>query len=123
MKTLIKAKERKNRRTAPRKPVMVLEVKGTHFDKIFLAYAEDVGLGGLRLKASPSLKIGDHFPVEFILPDQVTKVNCTCEVVWRRASASQAEGVGVRFLDLSQKLKKVIGAWMDQDEKEKNHSS
>ena len=112
-----------DRRALPRKPVMVLEVKGQQYDKIFLAYAEDLGLGGLRLASSPTLKVGDHFPVEFILPDQITKINCTGEVVWRRESGSYSQGVGVRFVDLSRPLKKVIGAWIDKEEKEALASS
>ena len=122
MRMSVGHKDRSNRRALPRKPVMVLEVKGQQHDKIFLAYAEDLGLGGLRLASSPTLKIGDHFPVEFILPDQITKINCTGEVVWRRESGAHSEGVGVRFVDLSQQLKKVIGSWMDQEEKEKKSS-
>ena len=85
MEMPVAQKDYPNRRALPRKPVMVLEVKGQQYDKIFLAYAEDLGLGGLRLASSPTLKVGDHFPVEFILPDQITKINCTGEVVWRRA--------------------------------------
>ncbi len=98
---------------------MVLEVKGKQFDKVFLAYAENLGLGGLRLTSSHPLKIGDHFPVEFVLPDQITKIACTCEVVWRYDSGSHSEGLGVRFVDLSQQLKKVIGTWIDEEEKKK----
>lgn len=105
---------------------MVLEVKAKQVDKIFLAYADNLGLGGLRLSTSHSLKVGDHFPVEFILPDMITKINCTCEVVWRKETkdnGSASEGFGVRFLDLSQQLKKVIGSWIDEEEKGKKGSS
>ncbi|MBI3358180.1 MAG: PilZ domain-containing protein [Nitrospirae bacterium] len=122
METPTQEKQHLNRRALPRKPVMVLEVKGKQFDKIFLAYAEEIGLGGLRLSSSHPLKVGEQFPVEFILPDQISKVNCICEVVWRYNSGSHSEGVGVRFLDLSQQLKKVIGSWIDEDEKKKVHS-
>ncbi len=115
----IQEKKVANRRALPRKPVMVLEVRGHHFDKVFLAYAEDLGLGGLRLTSSPALKIGDHFPVEFVLPDQITKINCTCEVVWRREAGAHSEGVGVRFLDLTHQLKKVIGTWIDEEDRKK----
>jgi Tfp pilus assembly protein PilZ len=121
MKTLVEENPSLNRRTLPRKPVMVLEVKGKQFDKVFLAYAENLGLGGLRLSSSHPLKIGDHFPVEFILPDQITKIACTCEVVWRYNSGSDSEGLGVRFLDLSQQLKKVIGTWIDEDKHNKKN--
>jgi uncharacterized protein (TIGR02266 family) len=104
---------------------MVLEVKGKRFDEIFLAYADNMGLGGLRLSTSHPLKVGDHFPVEFVLPDKITKINCTCEVVWRKESCdsgSVSEGVGVRFIDLSQQIKKAIGSWIEQEEKGKHHS-
>jgi len=116
MKTPVNEKQEINRRTLPRKPVMVLEVKGQQFDKIFLAYAEEISLGGLRISSSHPLKIGDHFPVEFVLPDQLTKITCTGEVVWRH---NHSDGIGVRFIDLSQQLKKVIGTWIDEEDKKK----
>ncbi|MBI3804485.1 MAG: PilZ domain-containing protein [Nitrospirae bacterium] len=118
-------KTKVNRRQSPRVPYIVLEVKGKHSNKVFLAYAENISQGGLFLSSSQSLKIGDRFPIEFILPDNKTTVRCTCEVTWKKKyekSGVASEGVGVRFVDLPASEKKVISGWIDQEDKKKRGS-
>jgi len=111
-----------NRRKHPR-PFLVLEIKGTHSNKIFLAYAENVSKGGLFLKGTQPVKIGDRFPIEFVLPDNKTTVRCTSEVVWKKKydqpGLNPAEGIGIKFVDMEPAQKKVIGDWVDKEE-EKN---
>jgi len=109
-------KDRTNRRRAPRVPIIVLEVKGKTFDKIFVAHADDLGTGGLRL-SSDHLKVGDRFPIEFVLPDLETKIECFGEVVWKKEMGTSSNGVGVRFIDLSEKAKTSIESWIDKGEK------
>lgn len=78
-------------------------------------------MGGLFISTDRSLRIGDQFPVEFILPDQKTKISCTGEVTWTRTKSSQGsteEGVGMRFMDLSGKTKKAIGEWIKKQEEQ-----
>lgn len=111
-----------NRRQFQRTPFIVLEVKGKRSNKVFLAYAENISQGGLFLSSSQTLKVGDQFPIEFILPDKKTKVLCTCEVVWKKRYDRMglvSQGVGIRFVDLDPSQKKVIGEWIDKGEKKK----
>ncbi|MFQ5598185.1 MAG: PilZ domain-containing protein [Nitrospiria bacterium] len=109
-----------NRRKHARKPFLVLEIKGSHSNKIFLAYAENVSQGGLFLSGKPPLKIGDRFPIEFVLPDNKTMVRCTSEVVWKKKydqpGFNAAEGIGIKFVDMDPDQKKLIGDWVDQEE-------
>lgn len=114
----IEAERRRHRRA----PFIVLEVKGKHYEKIFLGYAENIGTGGLFLSASQPMKVGDRFPVEFILPDNETKVRCTCEVVWKKRYDMRGmvtEGMGVKFVDLDQTKRKAIADWVKKKERKK----
>ncbi len=120
MEPVVEERRRLSRRDFRRHPVMVLEVKGKQYNKIFVAYAENLGSGGIRLSSSQYLKVGDRFPIEFVLPDQVTKMECLCEVAWKKELGYNKDGVGVRFVDLSDQTKKVIGAWIDKEERENN---
>jgi len=118
-------KTKVNRRQSPRIPFIVLEVKGKYSNKVFLAYAENISPGGLFLSSSQTLKVGDRFPIEFVLPDNKTKVRCTCEVAWKKKYDTNgiiSEGVGVRFVDLASVQKKIISGWIDKEEKKKRGS-
>ncbi len=118
-------KPKVNRRESTRVPFIVLEVKGKYSNKVFLAYAENISQGGLFLSSAQTLKIGDRFPIEFILPDNKTKVRCTCEVTWKKKydhNGIISEGVGVRFIDLPASQKKIISGWIDKEEKKKRGS-
>jgi len=112
------------RRKGRRAPLMVLEVKGKHFEKVFVGYAENVSPGGLFLSAAQPMKVGDRFPVEFVLPDNVTTIRCLCEVVWKRRYDSKGtvtEGMGIRFVDLDQTKRKAITDWVKREE-DKRHA-
>lgn len=104
-----------DKRQHVRFPVMVLEVKGKHYDKVFFGFSSDFALGGLRLSTDNAFSVGERFPVEFILPDNKTKIQCTCEVVWgkrRVGSDMVSESLGLRFVDLDAVKKRLIGAWL-----------
>ena len=102
-----------------RNPLFVLEVKWKHYNKVFLGRAENISTGGLFLSSKRSPRVGERFPMEFILPDRKTKVGCTGEVVWTRQYTSEgagSEGVGVRFLDLDDKKMKAVEQWIRKQE-------
>jgi Tfp pilus assembly protein PilZ len=116
LKSSVISKPVQNRRGDARAPIVVLEVKGKAFDKIFVAHADNLGIGGLRL-SSNHLKVGDRFPIEFVLPDMETKIECFGEVVWKKEMGASSNGVGVRFVDLSSKAKGAIEKWIDEGER------
>jgi uncharacterized protein (TIGR02266 family) len=102
-------------RVAPRVPMMVLEVKGRDGNQVFLGYAKNISQGGLFVSGRAPLSVGERFPMEFVLPDNKTKVQCTCEVVWRRRYGRNdvvSGGMGIKFVDLSERVKRVIGTWV-----------
>jgi uncharacterized protein (TIGR02266 family) len=101
-------------------PLLVLEVKGKGYERIFLGYAENLSLGGLMLSTPKRLKPGDQFPVEFVLPDRKTTVSCTCEVVWRQGHQPGAPpaGVGLRFVGVGSAARKVLDQWVRREGKQ-----
>jgi len=101
-------------------PLLVLEVKGKGYERIFIGYAENLSLGGLMLSTPKRLKPGDQFPVEFVLPDRKTTVSCTCEVVWKRDNqpGSPPTGVGLRFVGVGPAAKKVLDQWVRREGKQ-----
>ncbi len=116
----------RDRRAYERAPFLVLEIKGEHSNKVFLAQTENISQGGLFFSSRQSLKIGDRFPLEFVLPDNKTVVRCTSEVVWKKRydqSGLASEGIGIRFVDLEPEQKKILGDWIDREEEEEKDSS
>jgi uncharacterized protein (TIGR02266 family) len=103
------------RRVADRAPVMVLEVRGKSYDRIFVGYAENLSRSGLFFSAANPPAVGATFPVEFVLPDNRTLVRCTCRVVWQHrytTSGRPSVGVGVEFLDLDALKRSLIDQWV-----------
>jgi len=113
---------RENRRRFQRAPFLILEVKGKHSNRIFIAQAENISQGGAFLTSGQDLKVGDRFPVEFVLPDNKTTVSCMSEVVWKKRygnSGLSSEGLGIRFVDMAPSQRKVLGDWIDEEDKER----
>ncbi len=95
--------------------MMVLEIKGKHYDKIFIGYVENISRSGLCFSAANPPAVGTTFPVEFVLPDNRTMVQCTCRVVWQRqyeTTGRPSVGVGVEFVDLDQAKRQLIDQWV-----------
>ncbi|MEW6324120.1 MAG: PilZ domain-containing protein [Nitrospirota bacterium] len=100
-------------------PLLVLEVRGKDYEKVFIGYAENLSLGGLMLSTPKRLKPGDRFPVQFVLPDRTSTVQCTCEVVWRRdSSGAPSTGVGLRFVGIGDEARKVLDQWIRREGKQ-----
>jgi uncharacterized protein (TIGR02266 family) len=94
---------------------MVLEVRGKSYDRIFVGYAENISRSGLFFSAANPPAVGSTFPVEFVLPDNRTMVQCTCRVVWQHrynTSGRPSVGVGVEFVDLDGLKRTLIDQWV-----------
>lgn len=111
-----------NRRKFYRAPFLVLEVRGKHSNRIFIAQTENISQGGAFLSSRQSLEVGDRFPIEFVLPDNKTTVRCTSEVIWKKRYDNpglSSEGLGIRFVDMEPSQKKVLGDWIDEEDRKK----
>lgn len=103
------------KRWSLRIPLFVLEVKWKKYNRVFIGRMQNISVGGLLMSTEHSLHVGERFPVEFILPDQKTKIQCTGEVVWTRPYAGEgagSESVGVHFVDIGVRKMKAIGQWI-----------
>jgi len=101
-------------------PLLVLEVRGKEYERVFIGYAENLSLGGLMLSTPKQIKPGDRFPVQFVLPDRTSTVNCTCEVVWKKDShpGVPSTGVGLRFVGIGDESRKVLDQWIRREGKQ-----
>lgn len=110
------------KRRSLRIPLFILEVKWRQYNKVFIGQMQNISIGGLFMSTEHSVQSGERFPIEFVLPDNKTKVSCTGEVTWTRLYASEgagSEGIGIRFLDLDDRKMKAIGQWIRKQETEK----
>lgn len=107
------------KRRSLRLPLFVLEVRWKKYNKVFIGHTQNISIGGLFMSTERSLQTGERFPIEFVLPDKKTKINCTGEVTWTRSYAEEgsgSEGIGVRFVDLNDQKMKAIGQWIRKQE-------
>ncbi len=108
------------KRGYPRIPMVFLEIHGKTRDRFFVGYAENLSAGGFFLSARQALKVGDLFPVEFLLPDGKSKINCQCRVVWKRVQNTLgvlSEGVGIEFANISSTQRAVVRQWVNWEGK------
>jgi uncharacterized protein (TIGR02266 family) len=107
------------KRRSLRVPLFVLEIKWKKYNEVFIGRMQNISIGGLFMSTERPLHAGERFPIEFVLPDNKTKVSCTGEVTWTRLYASEgagSEGIGIRFLDLDDRKMKAIGQWIKKQE-------
>lgn len=103
------------RRQHPRVPPFVVQVKGPRDEPAFLGYVGDLSRGGLRLTAQRVVRVGDRLNLEFAVPGTRAHVLCACKVLWKRSlerKEGTSEEIGIRFLNLDQKKKRAIDAWV-----------
>ncbi|HEY4485980.1 MAG TPA: PilZ domain-containing protein [Nitrospiria bacterium] len=107
------------KRRSLRKPLFVLEVKWKQYDKVFIGHTNNISIGGMFMSTTRPVKVGEQFPVEFVLPDQKTKIQCTGEVTWTRPypqGGDGSEGIGLRFVNIDERKLKAIGEWLQRQE-------
>jgi len=110
------------KRRSLRLPLFVLEVRWRKYNKVFIGHTQNISIGGLFMSTERPLHAGERFPIEFVLPDKKTKINCTGEVTWTRSYAAEgagSEGIGVRFVDLNDQKMKAIGQRIRKQETSK----
>ncbi|MBI5197410.1 MAG: PilZ domain-containing protein [Nitrospirae bacterium] len=102
------------RRKALRAPLIVFKAGGGK-ERYFFGYAQTISVGGLFIASINPKKVGERFPIEFTLPGSGTRIECECEVVWRREytpTGKMEPGFGVKFIDLPEGLQEAIETWI-----------
>jgi uncharacterized protein (TIGR02266 family) len=104
--------DRKNLRA----PLMVLKVKVDDGRKVFFGYAKNISHSGLFIATTNPREPGTSFHVEVPLPSPLNrKLNCTCEVVWKRDFTPKSPyepGMGLKFVDLPKNEAEAIQRWV-----------
>jgi hypothetical protein len=99
-------------RRPPRVPFKVAVTISSHSGKETIpAESQDLAIGGMMVKPSVPLSVGQPIQVAFELPGQ-SKINIPA-VVCRTVGTSS---FGIRF-DVTDSQTKVIGAWVEQQRK------
>jgi uncharacterized protein (TIGR02266 family) len=113
---MTEAKQEGSARKNLRAPLMVLKVRVDDGRKVFFGYAKNISRGGLFISTTNPREPGTSFQVEVPLPAPLNrKVNCTCEVVWKRDFAKDAlyePGMGLKFLNLPESEAEAIHHWV-----------
>ena len=101
-------------RDYPRSDVNLLVVRRSR-DEIYREFADVLGAGGMFIKSSNPPDIGETVSMEFALPGIDDPVEIRAEVVWHRESGTpEAPGMGIRFLDVEDTLRRQIGSFVER---------
>ncbi|HUK55924.1 MAG TPA: PilZ domain-containing protein [Nitrospiria bacterium] len=106
-----------DKRKSLRSPIIVLKVSAEGDRKRLFGYAKNVSRGGLYIQSVNPRQPGDQFAIAFQIPNTEIRVECRCEVVWKRGynpSSKEDPGYGVRFLDLPIVVADAIDQWVKQ---------
>lgn len=80
------------------------------------AYMKQVGLGGLFIENDDPPPMGEEIELSFSLPDDTHIIKAKGKVVWRMMNPTHdvfAKGVGVKFIEISDKDKKKISDFVE----------
>lgn len=104
------------RRTAPR---IELEVEvGLETDhNFYTGLTQDISSGGIFVATGISYRVGERLVVRFTLPGRTAPIVADAEVRWIRDArfmrTDSPEGVGLRFVSLSNEAKQIIAEFLE----------
>lgn len=102
-----------NKRKYLRIPIIVTKVKAEQNGNIFFGYATNISKGGFFIQTVSPKDKGEQFTVEFELPENLLRIRCLVEVVWKRnyIPGKNHPGMGLKFIDLPEDLAEKIEDW------------
>ncbi len=109
------SEKKPDKRKDLRNHLLVLRVRGESKNKVFFGYAKNISKGGMFISSVNPRKVGEEFIIEFTLPREKKHIQCRCIVEWSRSYKPKSRnepGMGVRFLDLENDIKKMIDDWV-----------
>ena len=107
---MLAASKRKTLRT----PILITKVKVEQNGKVFFGYAKNISKTGLFIQSINPKDEGEHFKIEFNLPDDNETFTCMAKVIWKRDYLPKARyepGMGLEFIDLSRDLTDKLEHW------------
>ncbi len=107
------------KRKTLRSHLMIGQIKGEANGRVFFGYAKNISRGGIFISTISPRNPGDVFKIDFFINELSLRVNCSVKVIWNRAYQSKASpldpGMGMKFLDLDEPIRKKIDFWVRQD--------
>lgn len=101
--------------TTLRTAILVRQVKDEDEKMYFFGYAKGISREGLFIQMTWPKEEKAQFRIEFSLTGDEEPIECMAEIVWRRSFVPRAlnePGMGVKFMDLNEKLAKKIDWWI-----------
>jgi uncharacterized protein (TIGR02266 family) len=103
------------KRVYPRRDLRTAIIFEDEFeDGMFYVYSENISMGGLFLASSIPLRMGTLLFLSFVIPGFKRPIRVTGEVVRTNAPYGGGEGMGIRFVGLSemalQRLKQFLSS-------------
>jgi len=106
---------RTERRSALRKHLLVLKVRGEDCKGTFFGYAKNISAGGMFIASVNPRKHGEEFDISFRIEGETGDVRCRCVVAWHREynpRIKQEPGMGIKFIDLPEETRERIEAFV-----------
>lgn len=101
--------------TMLRTAILVRQVKDEDKKMCFFGYAKGISREGLFIQMTWPKEEKAQFRIEFSLTGDEEPIECMAEVVWRRPFVPRGldePGMGLKFLDLNEKLAQKINGWI-----------
>ena len=110
------------KRLFPRKLTDIMVVFEDEFcEGLIYLYARDMSLGGLYIESTIPIKIGSYVFLSFVLPGKIAKIRATGQIVREKRKEAkrglgQREGIGIRFVGLSEESAKALSEYVTPNE-------
>ncbi|MBE0596034.1 MAG: PilZ domain-containing protein [Desulfuromonadales bacterium] len=104
-----------DQRARLRAPLLVLKVRLEDGGKVFFGYARNISRSGMFIATTNPREPGSQFQVELTLPPTGQRLQCSCEVVWKREfslKSAYEPGMGLKFLDLPPAAAIALDDWI-----------
>ena len=102
--------ERLDNRKYPRKDCLINATLAAQ-DLIASCFILDLSLYGAFVEADRSFSVGQEARLAFSAPNHPNRLQLKGQIIW-----TDSQGVGVEFIQLTQKQKEVIGEFCDNNE-------
>ena len=108
-----------DKRKSLRAELVVEKVNEERKVRTLFGYATNISKSGMFIHTENPRQPGEQFELSFVLPPPVDEqIRCHCEVVWQRMHRPKVAlpaGMGLRFLDLPEKIARNIAKWVTLD--------
>lgn len=93
-------------------PVIIKDDKRGYF---YVDHTTDISEGGLLIHSSNIYSPGKELEVLFRFPDSLDWIKCKCLVVWSTKVEDLVPAMGLRFISISEKGKKVLKRYIEKE--------